>query len=128
MESEMTSTTHDEGSRHSGKISFRLDAPPAPAVRCNCSLCRRTGAWMTPAFSEGNLRIISGSDDLAFYRFNTQTAKHVFCRHCGVYPFRQTLMDRGLWRANIGCPHGVDPYAFDATVNDGAGLSPAGDV
>jgi hypothetical protein len=128
MEYEMTTITTREGSCHCGKVRFEIDAAAGPAVRCNCSLCRRRGALMTPAFKEGNLRIISGSDDLAVYQFNTQVAKHFFCRHCGVYPFHQTRMDRGLWRANIGCLHGVDPYAFDATVNDGASLSLVGDA
>jgi hypothetical protein len=50
-------------------------------------------------------------------------AKHYFCRHCGIYPFHQTRKDLKLWRVNIGCLDGVDPYALEATVSDGASLS-----
>jgi hypothetical protein len=125
MEYEMTTATY-EGSCHCGKVRFEIDTPVAPAVRCDCSLCRRKGALMTRTFAEAVLRIISGNDDLAVYQFNERVARHYFCRRCGVYPFHQTRKDRGLWRANIGCLHGVDPYALDATVNDGASLSRVG--
>ncbi|CAB3762219.1 GFA family protein [Paraburkholderia humisilvae] len=123
----MTTTTYT-GSCHCRKVRFEIDSAITPALRRNCSLRRRRGALMTPTFAQANLRIISGSDDLAVYPFNTREARHFFCWHCGVYPFHQTRKDWGLWRANIGCLHGVDPYALDATVNDGAGINPAGDV
>jgi hypothetical protein len=127
MEHSVTTTTY-EGSCHCGKVRFEIDTDVTPALRCNCSLCRRRGALMTPVFTRSNLRIISGSDDLAVYQFNSRVARHFFCRHCGVYPFHQTWKDRGLWRANIGCLHGVDPYALDATVSDGASLSVVDDA
>jgi hypothetical protein len=116
------------GSCHCGKVQFEIDSPVTPAVRCNCSLCQRKGALMTPAFAQANLRIISGGDDLLVYQFNTRVARHFFCRHCGIYPFHQTRKDRGLWRANIGCLHGVNPYALDSTVSDGASLGVVGDA
>jgi len=117
-----------KGSCHCGKVQFEIDFPIMPAVRCNCSLCRRKGALMTPAFAQDNLRIISGSDDLAVYQFNTRVARHWFCRTCGIYPFHQTRKDRGLWRANVGCLHGVDPYALESSISDGASLGVVNDA
>ena len=32
-------------------------------------------------------RLLSGDDDLVDYRFNTGTARHRFCRRCGVKSF-----------------------------------------
>lgn len=32
-------------------------------------------------------RLVQGDDALAEYRFNTGTARHLFCRHCGVKSF-----------------------------------------
>jgi hypothetical protein len=34
-----------------------------------------------------SFRLIAGQDDVASYTFNTGTAKHYFCRHCGVKSF-----------------------------------------
>lgn len=78
---------------------------------------------MSPAFAAGELKILQGEDALTLYQFNTRTAKHYFCKHCGIYPFHQTRKDPLLWRANIGCLEGVDLEMQDVPVNDGASLS-----
>jgi hypothetical protein len=43
--------------------------------------------------------------------------------HCGIHRFHQTRKDPGLWRVNVGCLEGVDPYALESSVSDGASLS-----
>lgn len=111
------------GACHCGAVKFAVRAAVEPALRCNCSLCRRRGALMSPAFARENLTILSGEQDLTLYQFNTGVAKHYFCRHCGIYPFHQTRMDPMRWRVNIGCLDGVDPYSLEASVADGASLS-----
>lgn len=78
---------------------------------------------MTPPFPRGALTIAQGEDVLSVYQFNARTAKHYFCSRCGIYPFHQTRKDPAFWRANIGCLDGVDPFALQACVNDGASLS-----
>jgi hypothetical protein len=112
-----------KGSCHCGAVQFEVRTAVTPAARCNCSLCRRKGALMTPAFPVADLTIVSGEDALTLYQFNTKVAKHYFCKHCGIYPFHQTRKDPLLWRANIGCLEGVDAYALEAGLNDGASLS-----
>jgi hypothetical protein len=111
------------GSCHCGAVKFEVRTPVAPATRCNCSLCRRKGALMSPVFPAADLKILQGEDALTLYQFNTHVAKHYFCRHCGIYPFHQTRRDPLLWRVNIGCLEGVDPYTLEAGVADGASLS-----
>ncbi|MFM0525289.1 GFA family protein [Paraburkholderia strydomiana] len=112
-----------KGSCHCGAVKFEVNTPAAPAARCNCSLCRRKGALMTPPFTADQLTIKQGEDALTLYQFNTRVAKHFFCKHCGIYPFHQTRKDPKLWRVNIGCLEGVDPYTLDAGLSDGASLS-----
>lgn len=121
-------TTTHRGSCHCGAVTFEIDTATAPAVRCNCSLCRRKGILMTPPFREGSLRILTGSADLSVYQFNSRVAQHFFCRHCGVATFNKTRKDPLYWRANIGCFDDVDPFAFTATVIEGAATSVIGDA
>jgi hypothetical protein len=112
-----------QGSCHCGAVKFEVRTAIVPAGRCNCSLCRRKGALMTPLFPASQLKIVSGEDALTLYQFNTKVAKHYFCKHCGIYPFHQTRKDPQQWRVNIGCLDGVDPYTLEAGVADGASLS-----
>ncbi|MGU7812867.1 GFA family protein [Burkholderia sp. AW49-1] len=117
------SATWFNGSCHCGAVKFEVRTALAPAARCNCSLCRRRGALMSPMFAAADLKIVEGEGALTLYRFNTHTARHYFCSRCGVYPFHQTRKDPACWRVNLGCLDGVDPYALDAAVADGASLS-----
>jgi hypothetical protein len=48
--------------------------------------------------------------------------------HCGIYPFHQMRTNPHLWRANLGCLEGVDPYTLEANLANGASLSVAEDV
>ena len=112
-----------KGSCHCGAVKFEVRTALEPATRCNCSLCRRRGALMSPTFPTDALTITSGEDALSMYQFNTRVARHFFCKHCGIYPFHQTRKDAGLWRVNVGCLEGVDPYALESNVADGASLS-----
>jgi hypothetical protein len=111
------------GSCHCGAVKFEVRTELTPATRCNCSLCRRRGALMSAPFPRENLNILSGEDALTLYQFNTRVAKHYFCKHCGIYPFHQMRKDPLKWRVNLGCLEGIDPYAFEASIADGASLS-----
>lgn len=117
------SPTTLKGACHCGTVTFEVDTPIEPAVRCNCSLCRRRGAVMSPPFPADRLRILSGEGELAMYRFNTHVAKHFFCKRCGIYTFHQTRTNPAEWRVNLGCIEGVDAYSLDAPVADGASSS-----
>lgn len=116
------------GSCHCGAVKFEVRTAIAPALRCNCSLCRRKGALMSQTFPREALTLLSGDEDLTLYQFNTCVAKHYFCRHCGIYPFHQTRVDPTRWRVNVGCLEGVDLFALEASVADGASLSTEGDA
>lgn len=106
------------GSCHCGRVTFELQAKLAYAMDCNCSLCRRKGALWHGA-SDSNLRILSGEEDLALYQFGTLTAKHYFCRQCGVSPFSRPRLDPSRWAVNVRCIDSLDLSSLEIRRFDG---------
>ena len=75
------------GGCHCGRVRFEVLAPAILEVgECNCSMCSKTGYLhlMVPA---AQFKLVSGEDALTKYEFNTKTAKHFFCSHCGIKSF-----------------------------------------
>jgi hypothetical protein len=110
------------GSCHCGAVTFSVRTTLSPAVRCNCSLCRRKGAVMVPV-EPADFRLVSGEDSLSLYQFNTRTAKHYFCQHCGIYTFHRPRATPNIYRVNAGCLEGVDPFALAVQLRNGAAKS-----
>jgi hypothetical protein len=95
------------GSCHCGRVVFELAATVKSVVECNCSICRRRAAlWIGAA--EHQLRIVAGEPELTLYRFGTETAKHWFCRHCGIHPFARPRIAPDKWAVNARCIEGLD--------------------
>jgi len=78
--------------RHSGgchckRVRFEVLAPAQLEVgECNCSMCSKAG-YLHLMVQKERFKLLSGEDALTLYQFNTGTAKHFFCRHCGVKSF-----------------------------------------
>jgi len=117
--SKMNARVTYRGSCHCGRVSFELDAKLDYVMECSCSLCRRVGALWHGA-SDASLRITAGEDELTLYQFNTMTAKHYFCRRCGVHPFSRPRLDPGRWAVNVRCIEGVDLASLALRRFDGA--------
>ena len=64
-------------------------------------------------------QLLGGSDDLTTYQFNTRTAKHTFCRVCGVHPFYVPRSDPDMIDVNVRCLDGIDPAALAVREFDG---------
>lgn len=76
-----------QGSCHCGAVTFEVEAPEQVEVEdCNCSICAKSG-FLHLIVPKGNFRLLSGTDTLQTYTFNTGVAKHTFCRICGIKPF-----------------------------------------
>ena len=61
---------------------------------------------------------LRGNDDLTTYTFNTGTAKHTFCKHCGIHPFYVPRSDPDKIDVNARCLDDFDeasiaPKRFD---------------
>ena len=95
------------GSCHCGRVTFELQGEVKYVIDCNCSICRRKGALWLGA-PDSSLRILRGEPDLALYQFNTMTARHYFCKHCGIHPFTRPRLDPSLWVVNVRCLEEVD--------------------
>jgi hypothetical protein len=107
-----------QGSCHCGRVTFELKAELGTVVDCNCSLCRRRGALWHGA-SESSLRIVTGEQDLVHYQFNTRTAQHYFCGHCGIHPFARPRLDPSKWVVNVRCIDDVDLSSLPVRRFDG---------
>lgn len=101
------------------KMRARLTDGFRTARRCSCSYCRMRGAVAVSA-SLGDIEIVEGADKLTLYQFNTGTAKHYFCRICGIYTHHQRRSNPREFGINLACIEGASPFDFpEVPVMDG---------
>ena len=94
--------TH-RGGCHCGRVRFEVRAPAeVQATECNCSICNKTG-FLHLIVDRADFRMLSGDDALTEYRFNTGTARHLFCRHCGVKSFYVPRSHPEGFSVNVRC-------------------------
>ena len=55
-----------------------------------------------------NLKVIQGEDFLTLYQWNTKTAKHYFCKVCGIYTHHQRRSNPKEFGYNVACLEGVN--------------------
>jgi hypothetical protein len=115
--------TH-KGSCHCGAVSYEVDACIDHVVDCNCSICRRCGA-LWHGVANDSLRILTGEQELTLYQFNTMSARHYFCRTCGVHPFVRPRLKPDAWGINVRCLDGVDLALLPVEPFDGKNWEPA---
>ena len=103
-----------EGGCHCGRVRFRVRADLALLLECNCSICSKKGilhlSVLPPAFE-----LLRGTDALATYQFNTNTAKHTFCATCGIHAFYVPRSDPDKISVNARCLEGIDPAVLKPT-------------
>ena len=93
---------------HCGRVRFRIRSDLGTIGECNCSICTKKGILHLPV-ARRRLHLMSGPDDLTTYQFNTGTAKHNFCRHCGIHAFYQPRSDPENYSVNARCLDDYDP-------------------
>ena len=92
-----------KGSCHCGAVQLEVEAPEdIDAYECNCSMCTRTG-FLHLIVPASRFRLLSGAEALSNYTFNTGTAKHFFCRICGVRPFYVPRSNPDGYSVNVRC-------------------------
>jgi hypothetical protein len=94
--------TH-RGGCHCGAVAFEVDAPARLEVRqCNCSVCSMTG-FLHLIVPASRFRLLRGTDALEAYVFNTGTARHLFCRRCGIKSFYVPRSNPDGFSVNVRC-------------------------
>jgi uncharacterized protein (DUF1330 family) len=107
-----------QGGCHCGRVRFRVAAELAGVTECNCSICNKKGFlhWIV---AHQQFQLLSGEDELVTYEFNTGTAKHRHCRHCGIHSFYVPRSDPDKIDVNVRCLDGVDVSKLSVSRFDG---------
>ncbi len=101
--------TH-RGGCHCGAVAFEVQAPGRLTVSdCNCSICRMSG-YQHLIVPRARFTLLQGAESLTEYRFNTGTARHLFCRHCGVKSFYVPRSNPDGYSVNARC---LDPATVE---------------
>jgi hypothetical protein len=107
-----------EGGCHCGRVRFRVIAELTGIADCNCSVCTKKG-FLHLIVPPEQFELLSGADDLSTYQFNTGTAKHSFCRQCGIHPFYVPRSDPDKIDVNVRCLDDIDLTTIQVTPFDG---------
>ncbi|XP_062193880.1 uncharacterized protein LOC133897247 [Phragmites australis] len=103
----MGSEVVHSGGCHCRRVRWRVEAPASVvAWICNCSDCSMRGNthFVVPA---AKFRLDPGAEEsLTTYTFGTHTAKHTFCKVCGITSFYTPRSNPDGVAVTVAC---VDP-------------------
>ena len=94
------------------ELSVRLSDGLNSARRCDCSFCRRRQAAAVSAPLDG-VKVVKGAENLSLYQWGTKTAKHYFCKTCGIYTHHQRRSNPNEFGVNAANIEGVDIRALE---------------
>jgi len=105
------------GSCHCGAVTFDVEAPERiEAYDCNCSICAMSG-FLHLIVPASKFKSLHGDHCMTEYKFNTQTATHLFCRRCGVKPYYIPRSNPDGFDVNVHCltpqPKAITVIPFD---------------
>ena len=110
------------GSCHCQAVRFRIETDFPELTTCDCSICRRKNALMVKVH-ETSFELLSGAENLAEYRFHTMTARHFFCRTCGIYPFHRKRVTPDYVGINVFCLEDFNPEGIPVRATVGKGMA-----
>ena len=91
-----------EGGCHCRAVRYRATiVRPAVSV-CNCSICRMKAA-IHAIVPDADFQLLSGSEMLTTYTFNTHVAQHLFCSRCGIHSFGRPRSQPDKISVNLRC-------------------------
>ena len=114
--------TRQTGSCHCGAVRFAITTDFPELTTCDCSICRRRHALMVKVH-ERAFELLAGEDSLTEYRFHTRTARHFFCKHCGIYPFHRKRVTPDFVGVNVFCLDDFEPEGIPVRAAVGKGMA-----
>lgn len=112
------SGTTYEGGCHCGAVRFRVTVDRHEAIDCNCSICQKKG-FLHLIVPPDRFTLLQGSEMLQTYTFNTESAKHLFCKQCGIHSFYRPRSHPDSFDVNVRCLDGDVGTQFTVTPFDG---------
>ena len=109
------------GACHCGAVRFEIDTDFPELTTCDCSICTKKNALMVKVH-ESRFRLLAGDHSLTEYRFHTRTARHFFCKVCGIYPFHRKRVTPDFVGINVFCLEEFDPTGIPVRRTVGAGM------
>ena len=111
------------GGCHCGRVRYDVDLELGPVLKCNCSICSKTGSLLAAVAPE-QFELVSGNDRLSDYQFAKKNVHHLFCQDCGIRSFARGKGPGGrdMVVVNVRCLDGVDAESLPVTHFDGKSL------
>ena len=110
-----------QGACHCGAVRFEIETDLAELTTCDCSICKRKNALMVKVHQD-QFRLMKGEASLSEYQFHTRTARHFFCKICGIYPFHRKRVTPDILGINVYCLEGFDPKGIPVRQTVGAAM------
>jgi len=118
IEKKMPNERTYRGGCHCGRVRFEVRGTLERVSECNCSICAKKG-YLHWIVERSAFRLLTPSDNIAAYSFNTKVAKHLFCPNCGVASFYIPRSDPERLDVNVRCLEGVNPARLEHDHFDG---------
>ena len=110
--------TRHEGGCHCGAVRFEVWVTEYRAVACTCSICTKKG-FLHLIVPPERFRLLRGAEVLGEYQFGTRTARHLFCRRCGIHAFYRPRSHPEGYSVNVRCLDDVAVERFAVEPFDG---------
>lgn len=63
-----------------------------------------------------DIKILKGEESIKKYQFNSFTAKHYFCKHCGIYTHHRRRSNPDEYAYNVANLEGVNPLLIEGVM------------
>ena len=93
------------GSCHCKQIQFEvLGEKNIKVLDCSCSICSILN-YKHYIVDKSQFKLLKGKKYLSTYTFNTNVAKHLFCKNCGIKSFYIPRSHPDSISVNLNCVH-----------------------